>query len=258
MIGGFFLFKAFVIILLMERKNKIIFLISIFLTLSFVWFDFYFIERNHQSFSGSLEDAFAENDVIIIFNSGGWGTVVFNEAEDFDPIIIETKKTVERLGYKTEVVTYKRTLDNFLAKIASTKEILCSFPNESERLALQIKRNLEQNPGKKVIIAGLSNGAVFVEETIEKLKDVDSVYGIELGTPFWTNSFKFENVLYLTNNGKDALATGNFKVLAQGIMAGFSNSDTDFAVSKEISHFYFWDEVRNEVENFVNLALTNP
>ena len=48
-------------------------------------------------------------DVIIIFNSGGWGDTPFEEAKDFAPIIEGIQETLEDLGYNSLVIPYKRT-----------------------------------------------------------------------------------------------------------------------------------------------------
>ena len=63
-----------------------------------------------------------QNDVIIIFNSGGWGNTPLEKAEDFAPIIEGIEKTLKDWGYNSLVIPYIRTKDDFLGKITGRSE----------------------------------------------------------------------------------------------------------------------------------------
>ena len=158
-------------------------------------------------------------DVIIIFNSGGWGNTPPEQAEDFFPIIKGIQKTLNEWGYSSIVIPYNRTKDNLLGKITGMKQVFNSFEKPSEDLAERIKFLTQSLPDKKIIVAGLSNGASFVVKTHEKVsKEVeDSVYTVAVGTPFWAKSSCSNNLLQLNNNGKDSLVEGEVNSLLSSL-----------------------------------------
>lgn len=161
----------------------------------------------------------SHSGVLIIFNSGGWGNTAFEDAEDFTKIIRGIKSTINKLGWKTAIVSYGRTKDDFLGRIQGLKEILSSFNFQSKQLADQIKLFLERNPRSKVLLAGLSLGANFVGKTTERICDNPSILAIKAGTPFWKRGPQPVNILEIINE-TDILATGNYKVFTSAIVKG--------------------------------------
>lgn len=212
----------------------------------------------------NLLDLAAQNDVIIIFNSGGWGNTPLEKAEDFAPIIEGIEKTLNEWGYNSLVVPYTRTKDNLLGKIAGTKDFLNSFNSSSEILAKDLEFLTKNLPDKKIIVAGLSAGGAFVDETMEKISDEakNSVYAIAAGIPFWQETFKSENILQLNNNGRDSLAEGDVKSLAlvlikapfKWISTKINGQNLTFSQAIQApGHEYFWDspEVGSQIVSFL-------
>jgi len=165
-------------------------------------------------------DKVGDTDIIIVFNSGGWGNTPLQEAKDFEPVIKGIGKTLEDLGYSSIVVPFNRTKDGLLGKITGARDFLSSFSFSSNVLAKDLESLAKNFPDKKIIIAGLSNGATFVTKTYEKISDdvKNSIYAITAGSPFWAEQSKEENVLQLDNNGKDNLAVGNIKALLSSLI----------------------------------------
>ncbi len=200
------------------RKAKqfvifLIFLISLFLILGpELWLEPGFPPGE---LGQNLLDLAVQNDVIIIFNSGGWGNTPLEQAEDFAPIIKGIQQTFQSWGCNSLVVPYIRTKDSFLGKISGTKDFLTSFEFSSEILAKKIEILSRDFPDKKIIITGLSSGAALVKATMKKISNEakDSIYGIAVGTPFWHKNLESENILQLNNSGKDSLSTGEVKTL---------------------------------------------
>ncbi|MCK4474060.1 hypothetical protein KAU40_02230 [Candidatus Parcubacteria bacterium] len=199
-----------------KTKQVIIFLIILF-GLFFLWGPnswleqgFYQLELDRNFF-----DSVMENDIIIIFNSGGWGNTPLEQAEDFAPIIKGIQQTLDELGYNSLVVPYIRTKNSLLAKISSAKDFFNSFEFSSSALAEKIETINKNFPDKKIIITGLSNGAALVDKTTKKIsaQTKDSVYVITTGIPFWCERFESDNVLQLDNDGKDSLSSGKIKTL---------------------------------------------
>jgi len=201
-------------------------------------------------------------DVIIIFNSGGWGDTPFEEAKDFAPIIEGIQETLEDLGYNSLVIPYKRTKNDFLGKIAGAKDFLSSFKSSSEVLAEKVEFLNKNLPDKKIIIAGLSAGGALVDETLEKVSPQIQVYAIAAGVPFWHDNFESENILLLDNNGKDSLVKGDIKSLISALVKTpfkwiFSKlNGENLTFSKALQapgHEYSWSspEVRAQIVFFL-------
>jgi hypothetical protein len=184
-----------------------------------------------------------DSDVVIIFNSGGWGNTPIEKAEDFAPIIEGIQETLSGWGYKSVVIPYNRTKNNFFGRIRGIREFLNQFKNSSEDLA-------ESLPDKKIIVAGLSNGATFVTETHKKISEKvrDSVYTVAVGTPFWAKTIDSDNILQLDNIGKDSLVRGDVKSLILSLIK------TPFVGRfYAIGHDYFWGspEVNSQIAAFL-------
>ena len=249
----------------MNRKKQFIFFL-IFLASLFFLFGPEFLPENFQ-FRELLNSA-AGSDVVIIFNSGGWGNTPPEEAEDFTPIIKEIQKVLADWGYTSTVVPYERTKDSFLGKITGIKEFLNSFQSQSKNLAQEIEHFSDNNPETKIVVAGLSDGGRFVDETIEKLsKEAQRiVYAIELGVPFWQKNMTSENILRLDNNGQDPLARGKIKILlsylirapAKWLLARASGNSLTFSQATHVpAHEYYWDVVGPEITFFLKNKI-NP
>lgn len=165
--------------------------------------------------SQDLLSMVSESDVIIIFNSGGWGNTPLEKSDDFAPIINGIQETLKEWGYDSIVIPYKRTKNGFLGKISSSRDFFTSFDFSSENLAQEVNFLAENFPGKKIILAGLSNGSTLANRTYEKISvNVrDSVYTISAGAPFWAKLHNSDNVLQISNNGKDTLAKGDIASL---------------------------------------------
>jgi hypothetical protein len=207
----------------------------------------------------------SDNEILIVFNSGGLGHTPLEEASDFSPIIRGIEETLNEKGYKVAVVSYSRTKDNFWGEIAGVKGTFKSFKEQSEDLSLKIKDFLNDNPENKVIVAGLSQGGAFADKTIEKLNGFHSrVLAIEAGVPFWQEKVSSENVLRLDNNGKDPVVKGDFKTLlfnlfespVKWIFAKFARSNLTFIDAIHApGHDYYWSDSEHQIVSFLENKL---
>ncbi len=244
----------------MRKRDKIILCLAGLLIISSIWFYFFFLEDNIISFKEKLMVAGQNSDVILIFNSGGWGTVSFEDAMDFNPIINEIKETIEEEGLKVSIVEYYRTKENIIGKLGSLREILRGFPSSSTSFAQTIEDFLKENPEDKVVIAGLSNGAAFADSAIEKIEtNRGNVLSIELGTPFWKKKTEGYNALEI-NNQDDILANGQIGgLIFSALRAPFiwvseniKGNRVSFSEAMNISgHNYYWEEHEEKITSFI-------
>jgi len=249
----------------MKKVKRFIFFLVILCALFFL-FGPEVIPENFQT--QEILSLASNTDVIIIFNSGGWGDTPFEEAKDFAPIIAGIQDTLEDLGYNSLVIPYKRTKNDFLGKIAGARDFFNSFKSSSKILTEDLEILVEKTPNKKIIITGLSAGGVLVDETMEKIsqKSKNSVYAIVAGVPFWHDNFESENILLLDNNGKDSLAKGDTKSLISAFLGApfkwiFSKiNGQNLTFSQAIQapgHKYSWSspEVSSQIVTFLNNKL---
>ena len=245
----------------MRRRDKIlIFCLTGLLIISSIWFYFFFLEENIMSFEEKLITEGQKNDVVLVFNSGGWGTIPFENAMDFNPIINEVKELIEDQGLRVSIIEYHRTRESIVGKVGSIREIIQGFPSSSKSFAKVVDDFLENNPGRKVVIAGLSNGATFANSAIEKINsNKENVISIELGAPFWKSKTEGENILGIKNQD-DILANGQvgrliFSLFRAPFIWTYENirgNQVSFSEAMSISgHDYHWDEIKEEIGFFI-------
>lgn len=249
----------------MGKKTKIvIYLFLSLIILSFVWFDFIFLNKNADLFKQELVEAGETNDVIIVFNPGGWGVVTLDKALDFNQIIENIKILVEEKGYKVSVVPYYRTRDDLWGKLASLKEAMLNFPSSSTVFSRKIESFLSENSNDRIIMAGLSNGAVFVDSTMARIKEQKNrVMAIELGSPFWGKNTKGDNILSLKreqdvlSNGEVLPLLGNlFRTPFNWVYSNLTGNHITLSQAMHISgHDYLWTEIGPSISNFIDQRL---
>jgi len=208
-----------------------------------------------------LSNQAGSDKIIIIFNPGGWGDTRIEDAQDFKHIMEGVQNSLKEKGIDSDVITYMRTSDGFWSKLTGLKEQIIYFKNQSKDLAGEIKGYLSEDKKKKMILAGLSNGAAFINSTMEKLpQDIkDRVLVIEVGAPFWSKPPELKNVLALNNGGKDALSEGNAIELAASVAEipfrwtneKMTRKNVRFSQVIDIpGHRYDWEAISGTVNDF--------
>lgn len=207
---------------------------------------------DNQHFEQILHSRFGAEDVIIIFNPGGWGYASLDEAGTFQTVIDGIKNTIEEWGYNVFVVPYNRTRDTLAEKIKGLKELNQDFENRSRETADQIENFLERNSKTKIVMAGVSNGGVFVDKVMEKISEETQtvVYAVEVGKPYQPEVAESANILRIEND-QDLLAKGDLYNLTFTYIKGSikwlyakltGNSELSFTEATYIpNHRYGWD-----------------
>jgi pimeloyl-ACP methyl ester carboxylesterase len=205
----------------------------------------------------------SESDFILIFNPGGWGNSAGEEAEDLLPIIQGIKDDLNEWGHKVAIIPYNRAQEGILNRLSATKDFLSGYSFSSDRFAAEVESLAKDFPNKKIILAGLSNGAAFINEAYGKLsKEIrESLCAISIGTPFWSDKVEAKNILFLDNNGKDTLAKGEVGPLFMAAIEApfkwffskFTGEDVSLGKAfKAKGHTYSWaSDTKNSITTFL-------
>jgi pimeloyl-ACP methyl ester carboxylesterase len=234
------------------KKIFLFFLASSFLLLSF------FPENVPGSFApAQIVELAKDNDVVILFNSGGWGNTPLERAIDFGSVIRGIQATLNSWGHDSIVVSYYRTVNSLGGKVAGLRDFFSSFRFSSAFLAREVEILVEKLPDKKIILVGLSAGGALVDETYSLIskKAKNSVIAIAAGIPFWVDDSSSGGILYLDNNGRDKLAAGK----VENLFAALIVSPLEWLVAKISGQNVSLIAVRNQIiGHFYDWSLTAP
>lgn len=211
----------------------------------------------------SLRDLAASKDVVIYFNSGGWGNTPVEQATDFTPVLYGVRDTLEQQGCSTVIIPFERTTSGISGKVEDFKDFVVSFKYSGQALANEVNFITGTFPGKKVVIVGYSNGGALTEKAMQGLRDNTSVYAVVAGVPKWYQSYSSNRILILTNSGQDQYSAGNIGALAVAVVeapfkwlrAKIEHRPLNFARAIEIpGHQYPWTsgEVGPPITRFID------
>lgn len=209
----------------------------------------------------------ASKDIVIIFNSGGWGNTPLEATTDFTPILAGIQDSLTQRGFSSVIIPFARTSGGLNGKIGDIKDYLVSFKYSSEALASEVGFIMDNFPGKQVVITGFSNGGGLTERAMRRLADRPGVSAIVAGVPHWYRIYNSNRILVLDNNGKDKLASGDLKAIAAAVIrapfrwlnAKIHHRELNFARAIEFSgHDYPWSsaEVGPPVDSFLDASIS--
>jgi hypothetical protein len=205
-----------------------------------------------------------ESDIVIIFNSGGWGWNLTQETPGWSSILEGIKTELENLGYHSVMLNYRRTSSGLRGCVREFVEAARQYPNKAEDLAVRLEFLAEHLPEVKIIVAGESTGTVITDKTMKLLEKNEQVYSIQTGTPFWHTSAEGERTLLMNTNGRavDTFSGGNIPVMIWtsikswlGISSPEQEPGDILSWLKAPGHHYSWEYpgVYNEVVEFLKM-----
>lgn len=228
----------------------------ILIVYSFWWFDFYFIKKNISKFRTDFEKTLEDNDAVIIFNAGGWGTVSYEKACDLNPFSDFITDHLRKKGLKVGIVQYFRTEDHLIGKIGYFKDYLFDFQKQAKIVA-----SIISNSNKKIILLGLSNGALIADEIMERTKEKKNIFSIEFGKPFFGIKSDNENIL-LINEFEDDLSNGKtWELFKATFIFGTIKWIQNFVLGEGVSlgkavkikgHYYPLEKHKDRVARFID------
>ena len=211
----------------------------------------------------------AENkDIIVIFNSGGWGWNLIEKSPGWTSILTGIKSELDSLGYESLLLNYKRTSETQLGRVKESIEVMTNCPSKAKDLARRVEFLTDNLPDLRVIVAGESNGAVVSDSTMNLLRDNQRVYSIQTGTPFWHKTIMLDRTLVLNSNGvvPDSFSQGDIPTILWAttkFCLGLSSPDDDpghiLYYLRAPGHDYSWQypEVYSQIVTFMNGNFVN-
>jgi hypothetical protein len=201
-------------------------------------------------------------DVVVVFNSGGWGWNLTMDTPGWASILDGIKSELENLGYKSLVLNYRRTSGGLRGCMKEFVEVITRYPHKSRELAKRVEFLTDHIPNLKVIVAGESTGTVISDKTMGILKDKAQVYSIQTGTPFWHKPTALDRTLLMNSNGRgiDTFSYGNVPAMIWATIKGWlglsspdDNPGDILSWLKAPGHDYSWQYpgVYSEVVNFL-------
>ena len=191
-----------------------------------------------------------DNDIVIIFNSGGWGWNLTQQTPGWASILEGIKSELERLGYSSVVLNYRRTTSGVYGCVREFLESARRYPSRAEDLAKRIEFLTEHVPGLKVIITGESTGTIISDRTMVLLKDNPQVYCVQTGVPFWHKPGIYERTLIINTNGRtvDTFSYGKVPVIVRtsikswlGLSSPKDEPGDILSWLKAPGHHYTWE-----------------
>jgi hypothetical protein len=202
------------------------------------------------------------SQVIILAHFGGWGNVHVEDAHDILPIIDGIREHLRAGEVSTILVPFYRSRGGVFGKLRTISEMFELHQSDASRLPGEIDRFLSRHPEQRVIMIGLSNGAAFADEVMQRLSETAQgrVCAIEAGGPFLGQSDPDESVLRLDNHGLDPVATGEYWILMRTWGGGLFRRVYAWLTGRELTktkafvseHEYSWPSVRQEVVSFLD------
>lgn len=203
-----------------------------------------------------------DKDVVILFNSGGWGWNLADASPGWLSILSGIRLELRDLGYKSLVLNYQRTENNLIGQIDEFISMVSFYPEKASALAHRVKFLTDNLPDLKVIMAGESDGAIISDMAMGILKDNPRVYSIQTGPPFWHKPRMLERSLTLTSSGlrSDVFSQGDlFAMLAAslenffGFPRGPNSAGNIMYYIGAPGHDYWWQYpgVYSEISDFL-------
>jgi hypothetical protein len=200
--------------------------------------------------------------VTLMANIGGWGNVPITEADDIIPIIDGIREHLRARGVSSILVPFYRSRGGFVGKLRTMSEMFALHHSDASRLSREIDRFLSRHPEQRVIMVGLSNGAAFEDEVMQRLSETAQgrVCAIEVGPPFLSPSDAGESVLRLDNQDQDPVVTGEYWILMRVRIEGLFRDVYTWMTGREhrktgafvAEHEYSWPGVHQEVVGFLD------
>lgn len=210
-------------------------------------------------------------DLLLIRNPGGWGSKGLDHCFQWERTIVTgISATIEKLGYTSLLTHYLRTGKGWREKMQEVKAQFQFFTFKARLMAAELEFLTRHIDNLKVILIGVSQGAAFGNAVMQYSTELNQVYSIEFGMPFFHISRRVitERTLVMDSNGimLDAIVHGSliggFKAYLIGpfrwLKYQLQGRPVSFAQCiNPPGHEYYWSypKVQQQIEDFLRINL---
>jgi hypothetical protein len=162
-------------------------------------------------------------DVVIFFNSGGWGWNSIQDSPGWTNILAGIRSKLDSLGYRSFVLNYQRTTRSLKGCIKEFFEAAAKYPRKARDLSRRVVFLTDHLSELKVIIAGESLGTVISDRCMDILEDNTRVFSIQTGTPFWYQPAELDRKMLMNSNGSgiDTFSHGDLPEMVWATFKGW-------------------------------------
>jgi hypothetical protein len=225
--------------------------------------------RNYENFVSQLLGTYLEardKDVVMFFNSGGWGWNQLEASPGWSSIFNGIEGELTDLGYTTLLLDYQRTELTARGIIDEFVELMRVYPSKSEALAYRVEFLTRHIQDVKIIVTGESDGTVITDSVMNILRDNQRVYSIQTGPPFWHQTMVKDRTLVMDDNGlyPDTFTRGEVATMiwtslqeAAGVPQPPENTGRVLFFLRAPGHDYQWEypEVNSQISDFLKTNL---
>ena len=157
--------------------------------------------------------AVRDTDVLVLFNSGGYGWTGLDKASGYATIVDKVEATLRARGCRVVVLSYQRAYRSVRGYVSEILNAGAKSTTKPKELAVRLRFLWRHLPQLRVLMASESNGTVMSNQVMRLLPDENRLFSIEFGPPFWYDNVTGERVLNMRSNGKvpDAFSYGHWR-----------------------------------------------
>ena len=167
-------------------------------------------------------------DVLILFNSGGYGWSNLDKSSGYATIIDAVEAILGDNGMKSAVLSFQRSYRGWRGYVGEILNAGAKTIAKPRELALRLSFLLRHCPELKILLTSESNGTVTSNQVMRLLAEEPRLFSVEFGPPFWYRPFLNDRVLNMRSNGRvpDAFSYGHWRrAIAANFGAAFGRSE---------------------------------
>lgn len=206
-------------------------------------------------------------NLIIIFNPGGWGDGGIEKEEEARSILEGIKTILCSWQWEYQILAYKRIKPKLSEKIRVLRAGYSYYAREAEKLSNKITHILKRAENTKVLLLGYSAGGILTLAAMKRLLKNPRVYSMQFGTPFFTTYLHHPRVLDLRKK-YDLVARGHVVTFLLGLAFGIGIGFIRMCLLRTLhptkafhvpGHYYTWadETIRKTVKEFLKHNFAN-